>query len=234
MSFVVEGRDALLLEDIVEVLGPDHEAEAEECFAALDKDGNGDVSLDEMILTISEFGRMRKSLNHSMHDVDQAIHVLDNLLLTVAFVIGVLVFVSFVTTGFGTVIAAGATSLLSLSFVFSTTAQEVLGSCIFLFVKHPFDIGDRVDIGAYHVLELQIKIGDVGYEVLAWRGADKRAENLLHQPAVLLRLENVLEAVHRNFRPFHLPDHRGVGERVQIRKGLEIDPVRLTVEEERV
>jgi small-conductance mechanosensitive channel len=146
MSFVVEGRDALFLEDIVEVLGPDHEADAEECFAALDKDGNGDVSLDEMILTISEFGRMRKSLNHSMHDVDQAIHVLDNLLLSVAFVVGVLVFVSFVTTGFGTVIAAGATSLLSLSFVFSTTAQEVLGSCIFLFVKHPFDIGDRVDI----------------------------------------------------------------------------------------
>ncbi|EPS28772.1 hypothetical protein PDE_03718 [Penicillium oxalicum 114-2] len=147
MSFVVEGRDALYLEDIVEVLGPEHEADAEECFAALDKDGNGDVSLDEMILTISEFGRMRKSLNHSMHDVDQAIHVLDNLLMSVAFVVAILVFVSFVTSGFGTVIAAGATSLLSLSFVFATTAQEVLGSCIFLFVKHPFDIGDRVDIG---------------------------------------------------------------------------------------
>lgn len=35
---------------------------------------------------------------------------------------------------------------MSLSFVFATTAQEVLGSCIFLFVKHPYDIGDRVDI----------------------------------------------------------------------------------------
>jgi small-conductance mechanosensitive channel len=146
MSFVVEGRESLLLEDIVEVLGPEHEADAEECFAALDKDGNGDISLDEMILTISEFGRMRKSLNSSMHDVDQAIRVLDNLLLFVAFIVGVLVFISFVTTGFGTVIAAGATTLLSLSFVFSTTAQEVLGSCIFLFVKHPFDIGDRIDI----------------------------------------------------------------------------------------
>lgn len=53
---------------------------------------------------------------------------------------------SFLTTGFGTVIAAGATSLLSLSFVFASTAQEVLGSCIFLFVKHPFDVGDRVEI----------------------------------------------------------------------------------------
>lgn len=146
MSFVVEGRDALYIEDIVEVLGNEHEAEAEECFNALDKDGNGDISLDEMILCITEFGRMRKSLNHSMHDVDQAIRVLDNLLLSVASVVGVLVFISFVTTGFGTVIAAGATSLLSLSFVFATTAQEVLGSCIFLFVKHPFDIGDRIEV----------------------------------------------------------------------------------------
>ncbi|KAJ5347078.1 uncharacterized protein N7506_000331 [Penicillium brevicompactum] len=146
MSFVVEGRESLYMEDIVEVLGAEHEAEAEECFHALDKDGNGDISLDEMVLTISEFGRMRKALNHSMHDVDQAIRVLDNLLMCVAGLVGVLVFISFVTTGFGTVIAAGATSLLSLSFVFSVTAQEVLGSCIFLFVKHPFDIGDRVEV----------------------------------------------------------------------------------------
>ncbi|KAJ5149893.1 hypothetical protein N7448_001471 [Penicillium atrosanguineum] len=146
MSFVMEGRESLYLDDIIEVLGHEHEADAEECFASLDKDGNGDISLDEMILTITEFGHMRKSLNSSMHDVDQAIRVLDNLLLSVAFLVGVLVFISFVTTGFGTVIAAGATSLLSLSFVFSTTCQEVLGSCIFLFVKHPFDIGDRIEV----------------------------------------------------------------------------------------
>jgi hypothetical protein len=146
MSFVVEGRESLYMDDIVEVLGAEHEAEAEECFHALDKDGNGDISLDEMVLTITEFGRLRKSLNNSMHDVDQAIRVLDNLLMCVAGLVAVLVFISFVTTGFGTVIAAGATSLLSLSFVFSVTAQEVLGSCIFLFVKHPFDIGDRVEV----------------------------------------------------------------------------------------
>ncbi|KAL2856667.1 Mechanosensitive ion channel-domain-containing protein [Aspergillus pseudoustus] len=146
MSFVIEGREALFPDDIVEVLGTGKENEAEECFIMLDRDGNGDISLDEIILAISEIGRSRKALNHSMHDVDQAIHVLDNLLATVAFIIGLLVFISFVTSGFGTVIAAGATSLLSLSFVFSTTAQEVLGSCIFLFVKHPFDIGDRVEI----------------------------------------------------------------------------------------
>lgn len=45
-----------------------------------------------------------------------------------------------------TLVTAG-TTLLSLSFVFATSTQEVLGSCIFLFVKHPFDVLDRVDIG---------------------------------------------------------------------------------------
>ena len=45
-----------------------------------------------------------------------------------------------------TTLATTGTALLSLSFVFSATAQEFLGSCIFLFVKHPYDIGDRVDI----------------------------------------------------------------------------------------
>ncbi|KAF9886707.1 hypothetical protein FE257_011221 [Aspergillus nanangensis] len=146
MSFVIEGRDALLHDDVSEVLGAGKELEAEECFRILDRDGNGDISLDEMILAVQEVARTKKALNHSLHDVDQAIHVLDNLLLSVAFIIGILVFVSFVTSGFGTVIAAAATSLLSLSFVFSTTAQEVLGSCIFLFVKHPFDVGDRVEV----------------------------------------------------------------------------------------
>lgn len=45
-----------------------------------------------------------------------------------------------------TTLATAGTTLLSLSFVFAVTCQEFLGSCIFLFVKHPYDVGDRVDI----------------------------------------------------------------------------------------
>ena len=92
MSFVVEGRDALYQEDIAEVLGSEREIEAEECFASLDRDGNGDISLDEMILTVCEFGRERKSIASSLHDVDQAINVLDNLLCTIVFLLCVFVY----------------------------------------------------------------------------------------------------------------------------------------------
>ncbi|KAB8338870.1 hypothetical protein FH972_021814 [Carpinus fangiana] len=146
LSFVIEGNDALFLEDVNEVLGTGRNVEAEECFVALDRDLNGDVSLDEMILTVSEIGRDRHAINNSMHDVDQAIKVLDRLLCTVVLVAIVFIVVAFLNTSFVTTLATAGTALLSLSFVFSATAQEVLGSCIFLFVKHPFDIGDRVDL----------------------------------------------------------------------------------------
>ncbi|KIX02280.1 uncharacterized protein Z518_08219 [Rhinocladiella mackenziei CBS 650.93] len=146
MSFVLEGKDALSREDIIDVLGSDRTQEAEEAFQVLDVDSNGDISLEEMILRITEFGRERQSIASSMHDVDQAIHVLDNLLCTVVFVVVIFIFVAWLNENFTTTLATAGTALLSMSFVFAATAQEVLGSCIFLFVKHPFDVGDRVDI----------------------------------------------------------------------------------------
>lgn len=164
MSFVVEGKDALYQDDIIEVLGSDRRDEAIECFGCLDRDGNGDISLDEMILTVCEIARERHSIANSLHDVDQAIHVLDGLLCTVVFVLCVFVFgkkplptvtpgranlclVGFFSPNSTTTLVTAGTTLLSLSFVFATSTQEVLGSCIFLFVKHPFDVLDRVDIG---------------------------------------------------------------------------------------
>jgi len=36
--------------------------------------------------------------------------------------------------------------VLAFSFAFASTAQEIVSSILFVFVKHPFDVGDRVDI----------------------------------------------------------------------------------------
>lgn len=92
MSFVVEGKGALYQDDIIEVLGTDRRDDAIECFGCLDRDGNGDISLDEMILTVCEIARERHSIANSMHDVDQAINVLDGLLCIVVFVLCVFIF----------------------------------------------------------------------------------------------------------------------------------------------
>ena len=158
LSFVVEGNDALYMDDVVEVLGAGRQPEAEACFGTLDRDGNGDVSLDEMILTVTEFGRERHAIANSMHDVDQAIKVLDRMLCVVVLVACVLILVSFLVTSFYTTLATTGTALLSLSFVFSSTAQEILGSCIFLFVKHPYDIGDRVEVSEENLVVEHISL----------------------------------------------------------------------------
>ncbi|KAF7533018.1 hypothetical protein G7054_g7465 [Neopestalotiopsis clavispora] len=146
MSFVVEGNESLYVDDIIEVLGPAHREEAEECFEAVDADGNGDISLDEMIRKVVEISKERKAINHSMKDISQALAVFDRILLFVVLLIVIFIFLAFFQSSFITTLATAGTALLSLSFVFAVTTQEFLGSCIFLFVKHPYDVGDRVDI----------------------------------------------------------------------------------------
>jgi hypothetical protein len=92
MSFVVEGRDSLFEDDLEEVLGPSRRDEAQEAFHSLDGDGNGDISLEEMILKVVEIGRDRKSIAASMHDVGQAIGVLDSILVIVLAIIIIFIF----------------------------------------------------------------------------------------------------------------------------------------------
>lgn len=92
MSFVVEGKDALYAEDIVEVLGPAHREEAEECFAFVDADGNGDISLDEMIRKVIEISRERKTISNSMKDISQALAVFDKVLLFLVLLIVIFIF----------------------------------------------------------------------------------------------------------------------------------------------
>ncbi|KAI1213677.1 Mechanosensitive ion channel-domain-containing protein [Annulohypoxylon truncatum] len=157
MSFVVEGNDALYVDDIIEVLGPGHRDEAEECFAAIDADSNGDISLDEMIRKVVETGKERKAIGNSMKDISQALAVFDQVLLFIVLLIVIFIFLAFFQSSFITTLATAGTALLSLSFVFAVTTQEFLGSCIFLFVKHPYDVGDRVDIAGSEKEQLVVE-----------------------------------------------------------------------------
>jgi hypothetical protein len=92
MSFVVEGNDALFVDDIIEVLGPAHREDAEECFLAIDADGNGDISLDEMVRKVVEIGKERKAISNSMKDISQALAVFDKVLLFIVLLIVVFIF----------------------------------------------------------------------------------------------------------------------------------------------
>ena len=158
MSFVVEGRDSLYPEDFAEVLGPAYKKEAEEAFGVIDDDENGDISLDEMVRKVIEMGKERKAIGEGMKDIGQALGAFDKVLLFVVLLIVIFIFLAFFQSSFVTVIASAGTALLSLSFVFAVTCQEFLGSCIFLFVKHPYDVGDRVVINDVQLIVERISL----------------------------------------------------------------------------
>ncbi|KAJ6262880.1 hypothetical protein Dda_1437 [Drechslerella dactyloides] len=158
MSFVEEGKDTLYEEDFIEVMGHDRKDEAKAAFVMLDKDENGDISLDEMVTSLLEAARERKTLAKSMGDIDSAISALDSLLSTAAFIVIIFIFVAFLNRNFVTTLGTAGATLLSLSFVFAATAQEILGSCIFIFVKHPYDVGDRIDLDAKEYIVERISL----------------------------------------------------------------------------
>jgi small-conductance mechanosensitive channel len=109
-------------------------------------------------MVVNEISKERKSLARSMRDVDSAISKLDDVLVVVVFIVAIFVMISFLNTNFATTLATAGTALLSLSFIFAATCQEILASILFLFYKHPFDVGDRVDISGsrYVVKELSL------------------------------------------------------------------------------
>ena len=120
--------------------------EAEAAFTMFDKDMNGDISMEELEAVCVEIGRERKSITASLKDLDSVVSKLDNVFMFIAAVIFTLVLISLISTSAAGVLTSAGSAVLALSWLFSATAQEFLQSCIFVFVKHPFDVGDRVTI----------------------------------------------------------------------------------------
>lgn len=143
-SLKKEDRDTVLLEDMKEVFATEEEADA--AFGVFDKDMNGDISLDEFEAVCNEIHLEKKAIAASLRDLDSVIQKLDKVFLFIILVISIIVFISILSGSAAAGLASAGTSVLGLAWMLQATAQEFLQSIIFVFVKHPFDVGDRVTI----------------------------------------------------------------------------------------
>ncbi|RPB24767.1 hypothetical protein L211DRAFT_784272 [Terfezia boudieri ATCC MYA-4762] len=143
-TFIRPGQDNVMPEDFKEAFSSEEASDA--AFQMFDRDLNGDISCEEMELSIAEVGRERKAIIASLKDLDSVISKLDGVFTFIVAVIVVLVFLSLISASTASIITSASGTVLALSWLFSATAQEFLASIIFVFVKHPFDVGDRVDI----------------------------------------------------------------------------------------
>lgn len=155
-SFKQPKNDCLFEEDIARFF-PDREA-ADAAFSLFDKDMNGDANREEVELACMECHREQLSIANSMKDLDSAVGRLDNILMSLYYLVVAIIFAVAVEAKLSTLITGFGTLILGLSWLIGGSLQEVLTSIIFLFVKHPYDVGDRVDIDndSYTVKEIRL------------------------------------------------------------------------------
>ncbi|EMD37930.1 hypothetical protein CERSUDRAFT_49967 [Gelatoporia subvermispora B] len=155
-SFVRPGADRLLVDDIARFFPTPDDADA--AFALFDKDMNGDATRDEVELACMECHREQLSIQHSMRDLDSAVGRLDNILMSVYFIVAILIVAVALEAQLVTLITGAGTLILGLSWLIGSSLAEVLTSIIFLFIKHPYDVGDRVKVDkeTYTVKEIRL------------------------------------------------------------------------------
>lgn len=163
-TFVKPGNSTISLEDLQPAFPTPEEAEA--CFSNFDKDLNGDISMEELEMVCNEIHLEKKAIAASLKDLDSVIKKLDEVFMFVIVVIVIIVFISILSNSAAAALTSAGTVILGLSWLLQATAQEFLQSIIFVFVKHPFDVGDRVTVygntGAammgddYYVLEVSL------------------------------------------------------------------------------
>ncbi|CAE6471545.1 unnamed protein product [Rhizoctonia solani] len=155
-SFVQPGANTLVITDIAQYF-PNHEM-TEIAFGMFDKDGNHDATRDEVEMACLEVHRERLALANSMRDIDSAVGRLDNILMSFYFIIATLVIAVTLEAKLTTLLTGAGSLILGLSWLIGASASEVLTSIVFLFIKHPYDVGDRVDIdkGSYVVKEMRL------------------------------------------------------------------------------
>lgn len=143
-SLLREDRDLVYPEDMEAVFKSKEEIDA--AFGVFDKDMNGDISIDEFECVCNEIHLEKKAIAASLKDLDSVIQKLDKVFVFLILVISIIVFVSIFSSSTAAGLASASTSILGLAWVLQATAQEFLQSIIFVFVKHPFDVGDRITI----------------------------------------------------------------------------------------
>ncbi|TPX47630.1 hypothetical protein SeMB42_g00395 [Synchytrium endobioticum] len=150
-----------------------NEEETMEAFRLFDKNENGDISPQEMRSTIISMYKDKLALDKSLRDGNQAMQKLDGM-----FKVFMTILIAFICLGiFGVNVSSFLTGLVSLwlgtLFAIGGTVKNLLEAIIFLFVTHPYDVGDVVEIDGvtYIVKEFALtstifRTGD-GKEVIA-------------------------------------------------------------------
>ncbi|EST04835.1 Mechanosensitive ion channel MscS [Kalmanozyma brasiliensis GHG001] len=190
-SFCPPGKSEIIVDDIAHCF-PDA-VTAEVAFEIFDRDLNGDINKDELESACIEIHRERLALQHSMRDVDSAVGRLDSIFMSVYVLVSAIIIAAMLSIAFSTLVTSFGTLILGLSWLIGSTAQETLGAIIFLFIKHPYDVGDRVDVGDDQYIVKEMRLLTTVFKTTNGKNVMISHNQLATKPIVNLRRSGSIE-----------------------------------------
>ncbi|KAH8552566.1 Mechanosensitive ion channel-domain-containing protein, partial [Umbelopsis sp. PMI_123] len=183
-NIVAPDNDVIFREDFVNYFATSDEAQ--KAFDVFDRDKNGNISKRELRNGTLEIFKERKHLAASLRDLSQASGKLDNILIAAFAIIWVLI----VATAFGVNIGSQLlplwTMFVAISFIFGNSAKDMFESIIFVFVTHPYDVGDRVFVGTENWTVVEIDLLTTTFK--KWDGTTLYAHHTVIAPQYICNL----------------------------------------------
>lgn len=93
----------------------------------------------------------RKHLKYSLNDSKTAIEQLNNIITTCLIVIIIIVWLILMRILTTRILIFISSQLLLITFVFGNSAKTLFECLVFVFITHPFDVGDKCVIDAIQV-----------------------------------------------------------------------------------
>ncbi|KAJ3217059.1 hypothetical protein HK099_005615 [Clydaea vesicula] len=139
-----EDSDLIFLSDFLPYFSSKNDAI--EAFKIFDRDNNGDIDRSEMKFCIKEIYKEHESLENSMHQSSQAIDKLDTILKLFCFVVVLFVILGIFNVNTSSFLTVAISLWAGLLFALGGSIKNLFESMIFLFITHPYDVGDKVEI----------------------------------------------------------------------------------------
>lgn len=123
-----------------------------------DQNGNGIISKREFRAAVLQLYKERLVLAHSLMSTKDSLSKLDNIFIIITIIILVFIWLAIFNYNVYSLFLTMASIIVPVTFMIGNSAKTLFEAVIFLFVNHPFDVGDKVQIDNEHYVVLHIHI----------------------------------------------------------------------------
>lgn len=105
----------------------------------------------------------RKALAHTVTDTKTVLKQLDQFFISIVIVITIVVWLILVQITTTNIVFLISSQLLLVAFMFGNTCKNIFEAIVFIFVTHPFDVGDLIVVDGVQVTKTSLLFHHVGF-----------------------------------------------------------------------